>query len=90
MGLWSVGQPICRSGTPSPQGGELPEEPAGQALLERLKLSAPIHAGLRLGEGTGGVLLLPMLTGRLRFITVPISSTNYQWKNIRPLPEFAP
>ncbi len=65
MGLWSVAQPICRSGTPSPQGESSPEEPAGQTLLERLKLSAPIHAGLRLGEGTGGVLLLPMLDGAL-------------------------
>lgn len=41
------------------------DEPAGQALLERLGLAAPIHAGLRLGEGTGGVLLLPMLDGAL-------------------------
>ncbi len=41
------------------------EEPAGQALLKRLKLSAPIHAGLRLGEGTGGVLLLPLLDAAL-------------------------
>ncbi len=41
------------------------EEPAGQALLKRLKLSAPINAGLRLGEGTGGVLLLPLLDGAL-------------------------
>ncbi len=41
------------------------EEPAGQALLKRLELSAPIHAGLRLGEGTGGVLLLPLLDAAL-------------------------
>lgn len=41
------------------------KEPAGQALLERLGLHAPIQAELRLGEGTGGVLLLPMLDGAL-------------------------
>lgn len=41
------------------------EEPAGQLLLERLGLKAPISAGLRLGEGTGGILLLPLLDGAL-------------------------
>ncbi len=41
------------------------DEPAGQALLEYLSLKAPINAGLRLGEGTGGILLLPMLDGAL-------------------------
>lgn len=41
------------------------KEPAGQALLEHLGLHAPIQAGLRLGEGTGGILLLPLLDGAL-------------------------
>lgn len=41
------------------------KEPAGRALLEHLGLQAPIQAGLRLGEGTGGVLLLPMLDAAL-------------------------
>ena len=36
-------------------------EPAGQRLLDALGLAAPIRAGLRLGEGSGAVLLLPML-----------------------------
>ena len=40
-------------------------EPAGEGLLSLLGLSAPIRAGLRLGEGTGGVLLLPLLEGAL-------------------------
>ncbi len=40
-------------------------EPAGRALLEHLRLKAPINAGLRLGEGTGGILLLPLLDGAL-------------------------
>lgn len=43
----------------------LPCEPAGRALLERLSLKPPICAELRLGEGTGGVLLLPLLDGAL-------------------------
>ena len=37
------------------------EEPAAKGLLARLQLEAPIHARLRLGEGTGGLLLLPLL-----------------------------
>lgn len=38
-------------------------EPAGKGLLERLGLKAIINGGLRLGEGTGGILLLPLLDG---------------------------
>lgn len=41
------------------------EEPAGKLLLAHLGLKAPISAGLRLGEGTGGILLLPLLDGAL-------------------------
>ena len=40
-------------------------EPAGEGLLAYCGLTAPINAGLRLGEGTGGVLLLPLLDGAL-------------------------
>jgi nicotinate-nucleotide--dimethylbenzimidazole phosphoribosyltransferase len=40
-------------------------EPAGEGLLAFCGLTAPINAGLRLGEGTGGVLLLPLLDGAL-------------------------
>lgn len=40
-------------------------EPAARLLLERLGLKAPITAGLHLGEGTGGVMLLPLLDGAL-------------------------
>ncbi len=35
-------------------------EPAGQVMLEALGKKAPIHAGMRLGEGTGGVALLSL------------------------------
>lgn len=38
-------------------------EPAGRGLLEKLGLRAVIDGGLRLGEGTGGILLLPLLDG---------------------------
>lgn len=37
------------------------KEPAGQKMLDYLGFEPPITAGLCLGEGTGGVLLLPML-----------------------------
>ena len=40
-------------------------EPAGEGLLAYCGQSAPINAGLRLGEGTGGVLLVPLLDGTL-------------------------
>ena len=40
-------------------------EPAAKLLLDRLGLSAPITAGFHLGEGTGGVMLLPLLDGAL-------------------------
>ncbi len=36
-------------------------EPAASLLLEGMGLRAPIHAGLRLGEGTGAVCLVPLL-----------------------------
>lgn len=38
-------------------------EPAGAGLLEYCGLSPVINAGLRLGEGTGGALLVPLLDG---------------------------
>ena len=40
-------------------------EPAAKLLLDRLGLSAPITAGFHLGEGTGGIMLLPLLDGAL-------------------------
>ena len=36
-------------------------EPAAALLLGRMGLQAPIHAGMRLGEGTGAVSLIPLL-----------------------------
>ncbi len=37
------------------------KEPAMKLLLDALELKAPIHAELALGEGTGAVMLLPLL-----------------------------
>ena len=36
-------------------------EPAGVAVLNALRLEAPIRAGLRLGEGSGALMFLPLL-----------------------------
>lgn len=41
------------------------EEPAAKGLLEFIGIKAPINAGLRLGEGTGAALLLPLLDAAL-------------------------
>lgn len=41
------------------------EEPAAKGLLEFMHLKPVIHAGLRLGEGTGAILLLPLLDAAL-------------------------
>ena len=40
-------------------------EPAASGLLQMMRLKPVIDAGLRLGEGTGGRLLLPLLDGAL-------------------------
>ena len=41
------------------------DEPAGKLLLDMIGLCAPLEAGMRLGEGTGGAMLLPLLDGAL-------------------------
>lgn len=45
--------------------GHRPSEKAGVRFLNAIGLEAVIDAGLRLGEGTGGILLLPLLDGAL-------------------------
>jgi len=40
-------------------------EPAGEGLLRYIGLRPVIDAGLRLGEGTGGALLIPLLDGAI-------------------------
>lgn len=39
----------------------LSAEPAAARLLDRMGLAAPLHAGMRLGEGTGAACLVPLL-----------------------------
>lgn len=41
------------------------QEPAGKLILDMMNLRPIITAQMRLGEGTGGILLLPMLDGAL-------------------------
>ena len=36
-------------------------EPAAKRILDALGLEAPIHAGMHLGEGSGALMLMPML-----------------------------
>ncbi|MCM1329923.1 MAG: nicotinate-nucleotide--dimethylbenzimidazole phosphoribosyltransferase [Ruminococcus sp.] len=40
-------------------------EPAGKLLLEKIGVKPLINAEMRLGEGTGGIMLLPLLDGAL-------------------------
>lgn len=40
-------------------------EPAGKLLLQKIGLEAVIHAEMHLGEGTGAIMLLPLLDGAL-------------------------
>ena len=41
-------------------------EPMARALLEALDLRPPIHADMALGEGTGAVMVFPLLDMALR------------------------
>ena len=58
--LASMISPDCRDYM---LAGHVSAEPSGRLLLERLGLKAVIDGELRLGEGTGGILLLPLLDG---------------------------
>lgn len=54
--------PLCREYM---LAGHCSKEPAGRMFLEDIGLSAIIRAEMRLGEGTGGTMLLPLLDGAL-------------------------
>ncbi|MEG1972991.1 MAG: nicotinate-nucleotide--dimethylbenzimidazole phosphoribosyltransferase, partial [Oscillospiraceae bacterium] len=41
--------------------GHLSSEPGAKAVMKELLLSAPISAGMHLGEGTGAASLFPLL-----------------------------
>ena len=51
-------QPLCREYM---LASHVSKEPAGKLILKKLELTPVIHAGMSLGEGTGGVCLLPLL-----------------------------
>ena len=52
---------LCPAAAGYPLASHLPEEPAGRPLLDALGISPAISAGLRLGEGTGAIAMLPLL-----------------------------
>ncbi len=52
---------LCPAAGGAMLASHVSDEPAGQMVLDALGLRAPIHAGMRLGEGTGAVAFLPLL-----------------------------
>ncbi len=52
---------ICPNASKAIFASHISAEPAGQMVLTALGKTAPIAAGMRLGEGTGGVACVPML-----------------------------
>ena len=65
-------------------------EPVAEAILRELELTAVLHAGMKLGEGTGAVCLLPLLDmalsvycGSASFRTVGIDPYQPLGGNIR-------
>lgn len=61
-------------------------EPAARCLLAELGLRPAIDAGLRLGEGTGAVCLLPLLDAALALY----NGTTFHETGIRPYERFMP
>ena len=56
---------LCPACTCSMLGSHVSAEPAAIMLLEAIGIEPVIRAGLRLGEGTGAVLLFPLLDAAL-------------------------
>ena len=56
---------LCPACTCAMLASHVSAEPAAVMLLEALGLDPVIHAGMRLGEGTGAVCLLPLLDAAL-------------------------
>ena len=52
---------ICPNASKAIFASHISAEPAGQMVLTALGKKAPIAAGMRLGEGTGGVACVPLL-----------------------------
>ena len=56
---------LCPACTCAMLGSHMSAEPAARMLLEALDIQPVIQAGLRLGEGTGAVMLFPLLDAAL-------------------------
>ena len=52
---------LCPGCTQAMLASHMSAEPAARIIMAQLGLTAPIQAGLRLGEGTGGVCLVPLI-----------------------------
>ena len=57
---------LCPAAEKALFASHLSSEPAAAAVLEATGLQAPVRAGLHLGEGSGAVMLLPLLNMALR------------------------
>lgn len=57
---------ICPEAAASILPGHVSKEPADRMIMEELGMEPVIHAQMALGEGTGGVLLLPLLDMALK------------------------
>ena len=62
---------ICGEAVSAVLPGHISAEPADRRILEELGMEPVIHAGMALGEGTGGMLLLPLLDMALRVYDGP-------------------
>lgn len=52
---------LCPNSRCAMLGSHTSAEPAAAAILEELGLTAILHAGMKLGEGTGAVCMMPLL-----------------------------
>ena len=57
---------LCPASKKAMFASHVSAEPGGQRILDAIGLEAPIRARMRLGEGSGAVMLLPMLDMALR------------------------
>ena len=52
---------LCPNAKDYMLGSHASDEPAGTAVLDALGLKPFLYAGMRLGEGTGAVAVMPLL-----------------------------
>ena len=52
---------LCPDAGAAMLGSHVSSEPLGVLLLEKLGLEAPLDAGMHLGEGSGALMLMPLL-----------------------------